>query len=78
MCGTATERDSGPDTSWTDTDGYGQHSRLVTVGKARDTTSTDLPPTNGERHEKRGGSSDSSVDSFGRAGGLRGPRPGCS
>lgn len=38
LCGTATERDGGPDASWTDTDGYEQGSRLVTIDMARETT----------------------------------------
>jgi ADP-ribose pyrophosphatase YjhB (NUDIX family) len=40
--GTATERDGGPDASWTDTDGYEQRSSLVSVAEAHTRTSTDL------------------------------------
>lgn len=40
--GTATERDGGPDVSWTDTEGYEQHSRLVRLTTARAMTSNDL------------------------------------
>jgi ADP-ribose pyrophosphatase YjhB (NUDIX family) len=42
FCGTATERDGGPDVEWTDTEGYELRSRLVTVDEARATTSIDL------------------------------------
>ena len=42
LCGTATERDGGPDVEWTDTDGYELASRLVTIDEARDKTSIDL------------------------------------
>lgn len=40
--GSATHRDGGPDAAWTDTDGYEQHSRLVTLAEARAATSHDL------------------------------------
>lgn len=40
--GTATERDGGPDVSWVDTEGYEQHSRLVSLADARAMTSNDL------------------------------------
>jgi ADP-ribose pyrophosphatase YjhB (NUDIX family) len=40
--GTATERDGGPDVAWTDTDGYEQHSRLVSLAEARAMTADDL------------------------------------
>ena len=40
--GAATERDGDPDIPWTDTDGYEQHSRLVTLDEARAMTSNDL------------------------------------
>jgi ADP-ribose pyrophosphatase YjhB (NUDIX family) len=39
---TATHRDGGPNSSWTDTDGYERDSRLVTLDEARATTSPDL------------------------------------
>lgn len=40
--GTATERDGGPDVLWVDTEGYEQHSRLVSLADARAMTSNDL------------------------------------
>lgn len=40
--GTATVRDGDPGATWTDTDGYELHSRLVTPAEARASTSTDM------------------------------------
>lgn len=42
MCGSATDRDGGPDSDWTDIEGYETSSQLVSVQQARAATTNDL------------------------------------
>lgn len=42
VCGSATDRDGGPDSDWTDIEGYETSSQLVSVQQARAATTNDL------------------------------------